>query len=351
VPERPIGIVSADPSEAAAVLKLMHVTHTRTVNGYTYSIGTLDGHPVVDVAAGEMTDTTVLATWTLDTTFHPRATLWTGTAGADIARIHVGDVVIGGFITDKYDLFLQRADEVPGATTTSQVSLGGIELHTTPPADTAGDIVTFRPDATHIFVSQMAGSEQLAELAARAPTGTTTIATATGNPNLTGTIKNKVVLGVAGQCSCFTDPLEEIAAQNAVQPNDSESEEDPGFAWANQEAGIPFLDIRAISDTPWEKVDFTVTGPLADQRGAAVVRFVIDHLPPGPVSKVPVTFADLSPGSAARQAGYLDGRAFYDVTPVSRIDYTAQDGTKVTLTGASLAAFLAQYQLGQDGLP
>ena len=111
---------------------------------------------------------------------------------------------------------------------------------------------------------------------------------------------------------------------------------------------MPFADIREISDTPWEPNAYD--GTLAAARGAAVVRYLADHLP-AQVPKAPVTFAGLSKLSAARQAGYLDTtKAFYDVTQVSQIDYANTAGSNVTLTGAALASLLKQYGYGQDGL-
>lgn len=345
--EQPVGIVSADPSEAAAVLALMNVTSTQAIDGYTYSIGTMDGHSVVDVASGEMTDTALLATWILDQQFHPRATLWVGTSGADIAALHVGDVVIGGYVVDKTQIHYHLASELAGATSTFQTAYGGIELHTGPGTDTQGDVLSFPQKGSNIFVEAMAGSEDLADIARKADVGTNTVADATGDSSKTGTITNKVILGVAGQGNVWTEPLEQIAAQNALFPNDSEANEDPGFMWANQEAGVPSLDIRDISDTPWEPNAFD--GTLASKHGAAVVRYVVDKLGPV-VSTAPVTMKDLSPISAASQAGYLVAdRAFYDVTQVTQIDYTS-GATKVSLTGGALAKFMAQYAYGQDGL-
>jgi nucleoside phosphorylase len=99
--EAPVGIVSADPEEQAAILAKMK--HVRSVekDGYVYYVGTMDGQPVVDTAAGEMDETAELATWILDTTFHPRATVFTGTSGAQNAGINVGDVVLSGYVVDK----------------------------------------------------------------------------------------------------------------------------------------------------------------------------------------------------------------------------------------------------------
>jgi hypothetical protein len=60
----------------------MKTTHSRKIDGLTFYEGSIDGYPVVDVQSGEINERAELATYILDTTFHPRAILYSGTAGA-----------------------------------------------------------------------------------------------------------------------------------------------------------------------------------------------------------------------------------------------------------------------------
>jgi hypothetical protein len=99
----------------------MHVQRHVDIDGYRFSISTLDPvidvasgdghpvvdvangdrHPVIDVASGEVNLTTVLATYLLDTRFHPSITQFSGTSGAQNAAVHAGDVVVSGFAVDR----------------------------------------------------------------------------------------------------------------------------------------------------------------------------------------------------------------------------------------------------------
>jgi hypothetical protein len=170
------------------------------------------------------------------------------------------------------------------------------------------------------------------------------LANATGNSSEKGSIANKVVLGTTATCDCWTEPLQDVSVQNALLPSDSEANEDTGFMWANAEAGVPSLDIRDLSDSPWEQNAYDPAD--SDAHGAAVVRYVIDHLP-SRVSLAPVTFRDLSNDAAAKQYGYqVADHAFDGVTPVIRIDTP-----RGTMPASRLAGLLRQYHFGRDGLP
>ena len=223
----PVGIVSADPEEQAPILAAIHVTKHVTIAGYTYWVGTLDGHPVVDTASGELDETAELATWVLDTTFHPRATLFSGTAGAQNAGINVGDVVLSGYVVDKSQIHY----EIGGY----QEAYSGIELHATKNSDTAGAIINSYgnvyptpgdaknfdngsdpTDKNWIFVDALAADKELVTTAEAGPTGTETVADATGNGKATGTFTNKVVVGTIGQANVWTEPLSWIEAQNML---------------------------------------------------------------------------------------------------------------------------------------
>jgi adenosylhomocysteine nucleosidase len=350
--ERPVGIVSADPEEQAPILAAMHVTSWKDIGGYRYYVGTMEGQPVVDVAAGEVDETAELATWILDTTFHPRATLFSGTAGAQNAGINVGDVVLSGYVVDKSQIHYQLGGY--------QSAYSGIELHVTGSSDVAGAIIdsygnvyptpsdaaTFdnNPDPTDtnwIFVDALAASDELVSIARNAPTGTTTLADATGNSAAQGSFANKVVVGTIGQANVWTEPLSWIEAQNMLFQTDAEENEGSGFAFANAEAGVPWMLVRGISDTPWFPNAYDAD--LASDRAAAVVSYLVDRLP-ATVTSAPITMSDLSPLANARQAGYLVAdQAYFGVTPVTEVVYSTTSGAQVTLTGSSLAKLTSEY--------
>lgn len=351
--EAPVGIVSAIPAEQAPILAAMRVTGKKIIAGYTYYEGTLNGHRVVDVAAGEMDETAELATWTLDETFHPRATLFTGTAGAQNAGINVGDVVLSGYVVDKSQIHYQLGGY--------QSAYAGIEIHATPGSDTAGAIINGYgkayptpadaknfgnvPDPTDkhwIFVNALAASKELVTGGESAPTGSTTRADATGDATAKGSVINKVVVGTIGQANVWTEPLSWVEAQNMLFQSDAEENEGSGFAFANAEAGVPWTLVRGISDTPWFPKAYD--GNLASNRAVSVAEYLIGRLP-ARVSQAPATMGTLSPLANARQAGYLVAdQAFFGVPPVTKVTYTGAHGKPVTLTGPDLRKLENEYK-------
>ncbi len=347
----PVGIVSANATEQAGILSKMQVDRTVVVAGYSYYVGTIGGRPVVDVASGEMDETAELATWILDTTFHPRATLFSGIAGAQNAAINVGDVVLSGFVVDKSNIRYNLGGY--------QAKYQGIEIHDVGTSNTAGDIIdgygdtyptpqnaASYPDASHsedktwVYVDALAAAKQLVSTAAGTVLGSTTKADATGNASAAGSVENKVVIGTIGQAAVWTEPLSWIEAQNMLYQTDAEENEGTGFAFANAAAGVPWMLVRGISDTPWYPKAGDST--LASARAAKVVAFLLARLH-GTVDHTPVALGDLSSITNAHRAGYLIAdKAFFSVGPVTQVTFTS-NGTTKTLTGAALAAIQAQY--------
>jgi adenosylhomocysteine nucleosidase len=352
-PEAPIGIISADPEEQAPILAKIHVTSHETIAGYTYYVGTMGGKPVVDAACGEANETAELCAYILDTTFHPRATLFSGTAGAQNAKINVGDVVLSGYVADKSQIHYQLGGY--------QTAYSGIELHAVKGSDAAGAIVNSYgnvyptpadaknfnngndpTDKSWIFVSAFAATKELVTTAEHAPTGANTVADATGNAKAKGTFSNKIVVGTIGEANVWTEPLPWIEAQNMLFQTDAEENEGSGFAWANAAVGVPWMLVRGISDTPWFPNAYDSI--IASDRAAAVVGYLVAHLP-ATVSKAPVTMSTLSEIANAREAGYLvANQAYFTATPVTRVDFTSPRGKSVTLTGKPLAKLAREYK-------
>lgn len=353
--QAPVGIVNAIGSEQAAILAIMHVNGTVMLDGYRYYTGTIDGHPVVDVAGGELDESAELATYLLDTHFHPRATLFSGTAGAQNNELHVGDVVLSGFVVDKSNVHyylggyqeLYGSQEVP---TTKRSDLRGAVISghgTTLP--TPGDAAKYGegPSSTAKDlpeVAAFAAPHQLIALGQQAPLGATQIADATGDAKRTGTIADAAIAGVIGQAPVWTEPLSVTAAQNLLYQNDTEENEGTGFAFANAQLGVPWMLVRGISDSVWYPKAYD--GVIASQHAADVVRSVVDHAPDR-LSTVPETLSQLSPQANASRAGYLiAAKAYYRTGPVSKVVIAGPDGlggADRTLGATQLAKLKSEY--------
>jgi adenosylhomocysteine nucleosidase len=352
-PLAPIGILSAEGTEQAPVLAAMHVTRSVVVDGYLFYVGTINGHPVVDAFSGEVDESAELAAYLLISHFHPRAMLFSGTAGAEAASINVGDVVVSGMVVDKSNLHYQLGGY--------QTPYEGVELHLGKGVSDAGDMTdgyeyplptpadaksygngpSTSTNKNWVYITDFAAPRQLVKVAEQAPSlGTTTVADATGQ-KATGSIKNKVVVGVIGQAPVWTEPLSWIEAEDAVYQTDAEENEGTGFAFACAAQGVPWMLIRGISDTPWHPNAYE--GVIASDHAAKVAIYVVDHLP-ATISRQPVTFADLSPETNARTAGYVIAQqAWYSIGPVTKVTYVAQNGKTKTLAGAVLKALEKEY--------
>jgi adenosylhomocysteine nucleosidase len=354
----PVGVVSAFGPEQAAILAEMHVTRHVDIDGYRYWIGTIAGVPVVDVSSGEIDEAAELATYILDTRFHPRATLFSGTAGAQNAAVHVGDVVLSGFVADKSSIhYFLGGDQQPYV---------GEQVPVTAKTDLRGAIVTgygnalptpgdarrygngpTAPDKHWVEVGAYAAPHELVNLGTGASglLGTTTVADATGDSKRTGTITNKVIAGVVGQADVWTEPLSWIESQNMLYQTDAEENEGSGFAFANAQLGVPWLLVRGISDSVWYPNAYD--GVISSDHAAIVVRYLVSHLGTAPISKAPETLADLSPLANASQAGYLIAKqAYFKVSAVSKVVYANTAGKSVTLKGSALRGLAHEYTYG-----
>jgi len=348
----PIGILSAEGTEQAPILAAMHVNRSVVVDGYTFFVGTINGQPVVDAFSGEIDESAELAAYLLISHFHPRAMLFSGTAGSETAPINVGDVVVSGMVVDKSNIHYQTGGY--------QSPYEGIEMHLVSGDSIAGDEVAgydttlptpkdaktfgYGPSTANkkwVYVTSLAATRELVKLAAQAPSlGTTSLADATGE-STSGSIKNKIVVGVIGQAPVWTEPLGWIEAQDFVYQTDAEENEGTGFAFACATQGVPWMLIRGISDTPWHPNAYQ--GVIASDNAAKVAVYVVDHLA-AKISAKPVVFTDLSPETNARTAGYVVAeQAWYSVGPVTKVTYVASNGKTKTLVGAALNKLKQEY--------
>lgn len=355
-PLAPVGIVSAVGYEQAPILAAMHVTRTVGLGGYTFYVGTIDARPVVDVLGYEDDESAQQATDLLATHFKPRALVFSGTAGSQSPRVHVGDVVLSGFVVDKSNVHYQSRGY--------QSSDRGVQLHARAGTLIAGAVIggygheipTLRtargfgygPSGENHrlpYIGAYAGTRQLATLAQTpAQLGTTSMANATGRPHAKGFVVNRVMTGVMGQAQTFTEPLSWIAAQNFLYQSDVEENESSGFAFAAATAGIPWMMVRGVSDSPWFPNAYQ--GVEASERAARVAIRIATRLP-ATLNRAPVSFSDLSATANARRAGYLiANEAYFTVSRVSKVSYTDQSGASETLSGGALARMRSGYRLG-----
>jgi adenosylhomocysteine nucleosidase len=359
----PVGIESAFSVEQAPVLAEMKVTGSRKLDGLTFYTGTIGGVAVVDVQTGEINEQAELATYILDTTFHPRAVLYSGTAGAQENDVHVGDVVLSGFVDDKSGIHYYLGG--------AQQPYGGAEVQTTDKSDLKGSVFSYSEvtpatpktaagygygpstkDRSIKMVSVFAAPKALVNLGmqASAQLGTTPLwdatsgkAPAAGSSAAAATVTNKTVAGVVGDADVWTEPLSWIAAQNALYPTDAEENEGVGFAFTNAQLGVPWLLVRGISDSVWYPNAYD--GPLASEHAATVVKYVVTHLP-ARLSTAPETLGGLSAQSNARRYGYLvASQAYYKVSPVSKIVVG-----KSTVTSGKLRVLDTEYAYSAGGL-
>lgn len=355
----PVGIESAFSPEQAPILAEMKVERTRKIDGFTFYIGTIDGRPVVDTLTGEINYSAEEATYILDTTFHPRAVLYSGTAGAQDDAVHVGDVVLSGFVVDKSAIHYYKGgyqENYGGAEVmlTKRSRIKGSryaydEVTPATPKDAAGYGYGPATVDKHIaMVSAFAAPKQLVDIAMRAKVGTTPLWDATTGVKPSGaaaekTIANKTFAGVIGVANVWTEPLSWIEAQNALYPTDAEENEGFGFAFANAQLGVPWLVVRGISDSVWYPNAYD--GVISSDHAAAVVKYVVTHLP-RKLSFAPERLGDLSARSNARRYGYLvASKAYYRVTPVTKIVKG-----KRTITGKALKRLDSEYSYAAGGL-
>ncbi|WP_433456471.1 hypothetical protein ACQPXS_46960 (plasmid) [Streptomyces sp. CA-142005] len=349
---KPIGIVSAVPIEQAAVLATMAVERQEDLHGFRFYVGTINGHPVVSVASGELDPSAQLTTWLLNSAFQPRATLFCGTAGSQNAAVNVGDVVLSGYVVDKAAIHYGRdgrQNPYPAAEihVTGRVNIAGAVIsrkgrrYPTPSnADTYGN-GPHPVDPSWAYLQALAANRELVRIGAATPElGSIPLARATGSPTATGKVANKVVIGAIGQAPVWTESLDWIQVQNMLYQTDAEENEGTGFAFANAMTGIPWALIRGISDTPWHPDVYEAN--LASKRAAQVCTHLVTHLPPD-VDTAPARLSDLSPLANARQAGYLIAdRVAYRVGPVTEVTFTGPQGRK-TLSGRGLDTLRHQY--------
>ncbi|GGP19627.1 hypothetical protein GCM10007981_04070 [Thermocladium modestius] len=338
-----IGIVTPMAMEEAPILAAMKVNAVAEIGGYTFYLGTIGNRSVVLVRSGEKEYAAELATYIMDTHFHVVAAILSGTAGSRNPNVRVGDVVVGAFAVDKSSIHYHdrgfQSDYTGVEMVITNESLIGEQFITThgevgpsPQNASAYGYGPGTPSPNYIYVAVLPASLGLVEAAegASGVLGNTSLADVTGM-NVSGSIPARLIVGVIGSANQWTEPLSWMEAQNALYETDAGENEGSGFAYANSQLGVPWVIIRGISDSPWYPT--TYHGVLAADRAAAVTIYVVTHFPSSDLD-TPATPSILSPLSNAAMHGYIVAeRAYYNVTPVTEVQYMASNGSTVTTTG------------------
>ncbi|MEM4093078.1 MAG: hypothetical protein QW837_08565 [Conexivisphaerales archaeon] len=338
-----IGIVDITAYEQAPILAAMNVTGEVTIDGFTYYVGTINGHPVVNVRAGEKDSSAEEATALMDNYFNISASILSGIGGSRNPYINTGDVVIGAFVVNKGSVHYYDGgyeDDYGGdeMVITNQSIIGSSlvtsygEVGATPQDASTYGYGPGTNSTNYLYVADLAASAQLVKLASSySGLGTTPISDITGNSTNTGSINAKVVVGVISSGGFWTEPVYLNAIQNALYQGDVGENEGWGFAFANAQYGIPWVIVRGISNSHFYPEPFH--GVLASERAAQVAIYIVDNFNSSANLRTTATFSSLSAISEARIHGYIVANTvfFNSSGNITEVQYTNQSGQTVTI--------------------
>ncbi|MDG6931760.1 MAG: nucleoside phosphorylase [Nitrososphaerota archaeon] len=347
-----IGIVDPVSFEQAPILAMMNVQASVQIDGYTFWLGTIGKHPVVEVRSGEKQFASELATILMDTHFNIVANIMSGIAGSRNPNLNTGDVLIGAFVVNPDAIkYSYNGTQIPYTT----------EMVTTPNSLINGTIITgygqtgatpsdastygYGPGNNNMsfpYVADLVASAELVKIAEGASgiLGSTPTSYVTGNSNATGMTPAQLMVGVISSSAHWTNPVSINGIQNALYQTDAGENEGMGFAYANTQMGIPWIIVRGISNSHFVLNQFH--GVLAADRAANVTEYIIEHFNMSAQLYKPATFSMLSPDSNAAIHGYIVGdSATYNMTniTVTQIRYTAQNGTVITIKDPNMSEY------------
>ena len=347
-----IGIVDPVSFEQAPILAAMSVQASVKIDGYTFWLGTIGNHQVVEVRSGEKEFASELATVLMDTHFNIVANIMSGIAGSRNPNLNTGDVLIGAFVVNPDAIkYSYGGTQIPYTT----------EMVTTPNSLINGTIITgygqtgatpsdastygYGPgnnNSSFPYLADLVASAGLVQIAEGASgiLGSTSNSYITGNPNATGASPANEMIGVISSSSHWTNPVSINGVQNALYQTDAGENEGFGFAYANTQLGIPWVVVRGISNSHFVLNVFE--GTLAADRAANVTVYIIDHFNMNGMLYQPATFSMLSPNSNAAMHGYIVGdSATYNMTTitVTQVQYTAQNGSVITITNPNMSEY------------
>ena len=351
-----IGIVNTYGSEQAPVLAAMTVQSTANISGFTFYLGTLGGRDVVNVRSGMQSYSAELATYIMDTHFDITANILCGEAGSANPGVRVGDVVVSAFVVDKQNVHYYGTTPAntssdyqgpyyqgpydfefvaqPTSFYNSSYITGYDETPPTPQDAASYNSPSFpySNSTNNVMMTFLPASKGLDEIAAGASSSLspTPLSYVTGNASLAGAEASKVMVGVSGESNVWTEPLAWNAAQNALYQTDSEANEGMGFAYANAQAGVPWIIVRGISDSPW--FPNTYQGVWANVAAANVTMYIVSHFTATDLHET-ATMGTLSPDANAAVHGYIVAQAaYYTINNATEVQYMGPNGQLVTVT-------------------
>ncbi len=351
-----IGIVNTYGGEQAPILAAMKVQSTVNVSAFTFYLGTLGGRNVVNVRSGMQTYSAELATYLMDTHFNVTANILCGEAGSANVDVHVGDVVVSAFVVDKQNVHYYGT--IPANTSADYQGpyyqgpydfemvaqptsfynssyIAGYDEAPPTPQDAANynsPTFPYLNSTNNVMMTYLPASAGLDEIAAGASgaLSPTPMSYVTGNYSAAGTEPSRVMVGVSGESNVWTEPLAWNAAQNALYQTDSEANEGMGFAYANAQAGVPWIIVRGISDSPW--YPNTYAGVWANVGAANVTTYIVSHFTSSNLDRT-ATMKTLSPDANAATHGYIVAQAaYYTINNATEVQYVAQNGQLITVT-------------------
>jgi adenosylhomocysteine nucleosidase len=327
-----IAIVNATGREEGPILDAMNKSGPTKAEhhlGYTFNLGTINHEAVISVECGQMDPTAELCTHELDTVYHPKAAVFSGTAGSSNNKVKIGDVVISGYAVSKSGIEYQ---DDPPKTPEGEIPYHAVEIKTDNPDLNIGGAIhpaNASPPKGSTYVSAFAATFDLVHAATKASLA-----------------KNQVIVGTVGDAPVFTETRNVIESQNMLYQTDVEENEGFGFAFANAVHGVPWVVIRGISDSPF--------GGTTDKNGAAEhaadVAIKTVQEAPDTVSKSPADLGNLNGISNALRAGYIVAdQVDFHTAPVTKLQYTDQSKKTHTLSGKALGDLEASLGLPRGG--
>jgi adenosylhomocysteine nucleosidase len=218
----PVLVQGAMPLEIERLVGRLDGVRTEEIGGWTFWLGTLEGHPVVVSKTLKGMANAAAATALGIERYRPVAIVNQGTAGGHDPSLRLSDIVLG----------------------TSSVSLGAFKSPYRPSG--AGSNPLDWTPLDLLATQGSAGNDPRAHSVARFP----------GDPGLlaaarlarTKYAKGRVVEGVIGSSDVWNDELDLVARYHSQYGTSVEDMETASAAQIAGLLGVPFLGIRVVSD-------------------------------------------------------------------------------------------------------
>ena len=214
----PLAVMAAMDSEYELIAAAVQDAVVEEAGNFRFTVGTFSGHPIVAVRCRiGMVNSAAAATLTIER-FHPSCFLLQGTAGAHDPTLHQGDIVLGEKLINPMVCTAAHRDLGEGSCQKEW------ELHGTEMKDGDGSR----------FVTVFHSDPHLLSLARSIPY--------TGGRVVTGTVASSDVWNrELDTISFFHDSLGTLC----------EEMEGAAVAQVCEQFGVPFLDVRVISNSEW----------------------------------------------------------------------------------------------------